>query len=309
MRSEGKSIGRKYLFHSSLLTTHALTCFLLAACAVPHSLSRTIYEDPTNFVRVEIDPAVFPELPHTLHSHPAKLTADQMTRILRGFKIREHRVRFHILIAGEAEKEPVFREAEIKLLAPRLAEALARAEATERVTFYLSLPKTSIKREITTGGLYVREGHLHFILGNHRFNYGIPAYGMVYDRRYPMRPIAAKGFDLFFEPEEVVISKKYNFWDQVMGRVKDEMVIDLQRLFRSQIMAGLRSLLGARSMGKEGAAVLAGFEVDSRMNPHIFEEHCGSRSSHNPAVVLHAARDIIRPSRNPLEPEEADPVR
>lgn len=210
-----------------------------AGCAVPHSLSRTTYEDPANFVRVENDPSVFPELPHSLHNHPVNITPDQMAKILRGFKVREHRVRLHVLIAGEAEKEPAFRENEIELLAPRLAEALSHVEPTERVTFYLSRPQTSIKREITTGGLYVRDGDLHFILANYRFSYGIPAYGMVYDRRYPTRPIAAKWFDLFFEPGDVVMTQKYDFLDQVMGRVKDEMVIDLQRLFRSRIMASL----------------------------------------------------------------------
>ena len=214
-------------------------CAALTACAVPHNLSRTIYEDPTNFVRVEYDPTVFPELPHTLHSHPVVLSPDQMAKILRGFKVREHRIRLHILIAGEAPKEPAFRDAEVALLAPRLSEALARVDPSERVTFYLSQPQTSIKREITTGGLYVREGYLHFILSNYRFIYGIPAYGMVYDRRYPTKPIAAKGFDLFFEPADVVIPHKYGLWDQLMGRVKDEMVLDLQRLFRSRIMAGL----------------------------------------------------------------------
>ena len=234
-----------------------------AGCAVPHPLSRTIYEDPANFVRVENDPFVFPELPHSLHSHPVKLTPDQMIKILRGFKVREHRVRLHILIAGEAEKEPVFREDEIQLLAPRLTEALARVEPTERITFYLSRPQTSIKREITTGGLYVRDGSLHFILGNYRFNYGIPAYGMVYDRRYPTRPIAAKSFDLFFEPGDVILTQKYDFWDRVLGRVKDEMVIDLQRLFRSRIMASLdssRSEPAVRRLGADGAASLSVLE-------------------------------------------------
>jgi len=226
---------------SGVLAFVPLVYCLLVACAAPHIPARVIYEDPTNFVRVEQDPTVFPELPHSVHTHPVHLTKDQMTKILEGFKVREHRVRLHTLIAGEAEKEPVFREDEVALLTPRLIEALGRAEPTERVVFYLSQPQTSIKRVITTGGLYVREGHLHFILGNYRFLYGIPAYGMVYDRRYPMRPIAAKSFDLFFEPPAVVIPDKDTFWDRLMGRVRDELVLDLQRLFRSRIMADLSS--------------------------------------------------------------------
>jgi hypothetical protein len=98
------------------------------------------------------------------------------------------------------------------------------------VTYYLSRPQTSIKREITTGGVYVKHDQLHFILGNHRIIYGIPAYGMVYDRRYPTRPTAAKGFDLSFDPEAAVVKRSRGLWDRVLGREKDEMVINLQKL-------------------------------------------------------------------------------
>ena len=205
-----------------------------AACAVPHNVSRVIYEDPANFVRVENDPTVFMELPHTLHSHPVSITPEQMSGILARFKVRDHRVPLQVYFSGEAAKERVFRDEDVALLAPRLSEALARAEPTERVTYYLSQPQSSIKREITTGGLYVRDSHLHFSLGNYRVIYGIPAYGMVYDRRYPTRPTSAKGFDLFFEPAEAIIPRQYSLWDQLMGRVKDEMVIDLQRLLKTQ---------------------------------------------------------------------------
>jgi hypothetical protein len=210
-----------------------------AACALPYVPSRVVYEDPVNFVRLEDDPTVFVELPHTLHDHPASISPELMKRILAGFLVREHRVALHVHFAGEAAKERVFREEEIALLAPRLSEALAGAQPTERVTYYLSQPQSSIKREITTGGLYVRGGLLHFILGNHRVIYGIPAYGMVYDRRYPARPTAAKSFDLFFEPEGAVVRKEYDFWDQLMGRVKDEMVIDLPILLRPKSIARL----------------------------------------------------------------------
>jgi hypothetical protein len=208
----------------------ALMAALAGGCTLPLTPSRVIYEDPANFVRVENDSTVFVELPHTLHSHPASISQETMTRILRGFTTREHRPAIHVMISGEAVKEPVFRDDEVALLAPRLSEALARAEPTERVAYYLSRPQTSIKREITTGGLYVRDGHLHFILGNYRVLYGIPAYGMVYDRRYPTRPIAAKGYDLFFDPVDAVIQGDHGVWDRMMGRVKDEIVIDLLKL-------------------------------------------------------------------------------
>ena len=53
--------------------------------------------------------------------------------------------------------------------------------------------------------MYVNGDHLHVLLGNWQIVYGIPTYGMIYDRRYPMRPTAAKGFDLFFQPSDAVM--------------------------------------------------------------------------------------------------------
>ena len=214
----------------SLFALALTLAFLLSSCALPRITSRTVYEDPTNFIRVEADPTVFDEIPATVHAHPVSIDTRVMADILRGFSVREHRNALQRFIAGEAPREPVFRKDEIDLLADRIVEGLAQATPYERVTFYLSRPQTSIKREITSGGLYVSSVHLHFILGNHRIIYGIPAYGMVYDRRYPTMPISAKGFDLFFEPARAVVLRPVSLWDRMLGHEKDETVIDLSKL-------------------------------------------------------------------------------
>jgi hypothetical protein len=215
-------------FHVSRMTAVLVSC---AACAIPQVPSRTVYEDPTNFVRLEIDSTVLPEWPPSAHSHPASISVEDIASVLRQLKVQEHRVALQRMIQGDAPRVPAFSEEEIALLAPRLSEALAQAKPNERVTFYLSYPQTSIKRVITTGGLYVRGTELHFILGNWRIVYGIPAYGMIYDRRYPMSPTAAKGFDLFFEQDAAVLHQKSSIWDRLLANEKDELVIDLSRVF------------------------------------------------------------------------------
>ena len=206
--------------------------FLLAVsgCAIPHVPSRVVYEDPVNFVRLERDRHVLDEAPYTKHNHPSIISASELERILRGISVKQRRLSLVVWFAGEATPEPAFTEEETAMLAPRLAEALGRVQPNERVTYYLSRPETSIKRVITSGGLYVKGPLLHFILGNHRIVYGIPAYGMVYDRRYPMRPTAAKGFDLLFQPREAVVTQETSFLDTAFGNEKDELVLDLHRL-------------------------------------------------------------------------------
>lgn len=213
------------LLIGSALSTQIVALF--AGCAIPHVPFRTIYEDPVNYVRLEEDDSVLPEWPPGHHNHPRLFTSDQITRLLKGMTVQEHRIWLQKWIQGEAPIVPVFKDEEMALLAPQLAAAFAEAKYNERVTFYLSQPQTSVKRVITTGGMYIHENELHILLGNWQIVYGIPTYGMIYDRRYPMRPTAAKGFDLYFHPSEAVITRRSSMWDTLFANTKDELVVDM----------------------------------------------------------------------------------
>jgi hypothetical protein len=212
---------------ASRLAPYALLVF--AGCAIPIVPYRAVYEDPVNYVRLEVDDSVLPEWPPSLHLHPKEMRAEEVSRILGGISVKEHRIWLQRWLQGEAPLMPAFRSEELALLSRQIAEALAEARPDERVTFYLSQPETSVKRIITTGGLYVHGTELHFILGNWQVLYGIPTYGMIYDRRYPMRPTAAKGFDLFFEPGEATIAQRHSLWDTLLANTDDELVIDLTK--------------------------------------------------------------------------------
>jgi hypothetical protein len=212
---------------ASRLTPYAL--LFCAGCAIPMVPYRAIYEDPVNYVRLERDETVLPEWPPSEHAHPKAINAEHVARILRGISVKEHRVWLQQWLQGEAPLIPAFRQNELTLLSREIAEAFAEAKPDERVTFYLSQPQTSVKRVITTGGLYVHGTDLHFILGNWQIVYGIPAYGMIYDRRYPMRPTAAKGFNLVFNPDEATVSQRHSLWDTLLANTTDELVIDLTK--------------------------------------------------------------------------------
>lgn len=214
--------------HCLILTLTSV--FLLFGCAAPHIPSRIIYEDPVNFVRLEEDPEVLAEWPPSHHSHPFTIEPEKLRTILSGLKVQEHWIALQRWMRGESPLVPAFTDEELALLSVRIAEALAEAKDNERVTFYLSEPQTFARRIITTGGLYVHGTQLHILLGNWRIIYGIPAYGMIYDRRYPMRPTAAKGFDLTFQPSEAVIPMKSSLLDGVLANAKDELIIDLTKL-------------------------------------------------------------------------------
>ncbi len=218
-----------------------LTSALVVGCAIPMVPYRSVYEDPVNYVRLEVDDAVLPEWLPSAHAHPKAMRAEDVARILGGISVKEHRIWLQKWLQGEAPLMPAFRSEELALLSQQIAEAFALARPDERVTFYLSQPQTSVKRIITTGGLYVHGTELHFILGNWQIVYGIPTYGMIYDRRYPMRPTAAKGFSLFFNPGEATITQRQSLWDTLLANTNDELVIDLTKT----VFGPLTSLTGS----------------------------------------------------------------
>jgi hypothetical protein len=198
---------------------------------------RAVYEDPVNYVRLEVDDAVLPEWPPSAHAHPKAMRAEDVARILGGISVKEHQIWLQKWLQGEASLTPAFRPEELALLSHQIAEAFALARPDECVTFYLSQPQTSVKRVITTGGLYIHGSELHFILGNWQVVYGIPTYGMIYDRRYPMRPTAAKGFSLFFDPGEATITQRHSLWDTLLANTDDELVIDLTKTVSGPLAA------------------------------------------------------------------------
>jgi hypothetical protein len=220
----------------------ALSPALLIGCAVPHIPSRIIYEDPVNYVRLEEDADVLAEWSPTHHAHPFSIEPGKIRTILTGMKVQEHRTALQRWFLGDSPVVPAFTDEEITLLSAQLAGALAEATYNERVTFYLSQPQTFARRIITTGGLYIHDTELHFLLGNWRIIYGIPAYGMIYDRRYPMRPTAAKGFDLLFQPAEAVIPFRNSVIDGIFANAKDELVVDLTKLEPAEPVTFLRRL-------------------------------------------------------------------
>ena len=225
-----------------LISLGLVTCLLvLVGCAVPHVPSRIIYEDPVNFVRLEEDPEVLAEWPPSHHAHPLFIEPEKVRKILSGLMVQEHWIALKRWMRGESPLVPTFTEEELTLLSTRLAEALGEAKYNERITFYLSEPQTFARRIITTGGLYIHGTELHMLLGNWRIIYGIPAYGMIYDRRYPMRPTAAKGFDLRFQPAEAVVPTKSSLLDVITANAKDELVIDLSKLDSFESSVSLRS--------------------------------------------------------------------
>ncbi len=91
------------LISYSALSTQLSALLFLSACAIPIVPYRAVYEDPVNYVRLEVDDSVLlPEWPPSAHAHPKAMRAEDVARILGGISVKEHRIWLQKWWQGEA---------------------------------------------------------------------------------------------------------------------------------------------------------------------------------------------------------------
>ena len=95
----------RFTFHVSRFT---FLCVLLAGCAIPMVPYRAVYEDPVNYVRLELDETVLPEWPPSAHAHPKAIGPGEVARILGSISVKEHQVWLQKWLQGEAPLLPAF---------------------------------------------------------------------------------------------------------------------------------------------------------------------------------------------------------
>ena len=124
----------------------------LSACATGPELDVTIHESDRGGVYVE-------RIPDRSFraAHPITLTADTMTRVLRGVAVKGDRGPFGNLIIGRSIVR-AFTDEDVQFLAPLLAEGLAKAASDEQVGFSVVQPGMV---ELTRGSLYVYRQSLY----------------------------------------------------------------------------------------------------------------------------------------------------
>jgi hypothetical protein len=180
---------------------------MLASCSTSHLVTHTVFETPTRFVRLAVDRTVSLD---SGFSHPATIPADTMMAILGGLTIVEPVP----LIPWPFQKDrpprhPLFSEADIRLWAPLLAKALDSATPEEVITFYQADDISAVSREVTSGGMFVKDQLMYFILSNYRapsqFMADIGMADTHDDRRFPLRSMAPQQFTLEFDSDSLVV--------------------------------------------------------------------------------------------------------
>lgn len=215
----------------------------LAACQTRPFQTVTMYDDPSRFVRLEVDPAVGGS-----HSHPADIMTDEIIAVLSGVMIEEPLSLMPSFGKDrEPRRHPAFNEAEISFFAPYFAEGLRKATSEEIVTFYQARQKDTLIDKVlfvTSGGMFVHGDELHLILGNYRSETGYapdPGIGDKFDgRSTPLQPIAPQRSEVYFEPATAVAPSRHGILQSLLRPKRQEIVVLFKKLRRTTSAVGHR---------------------------------------------------------------------
>lgn len=171
------------------------TGFTMTGCARLPYTTRTVHEDERVVVNVqqEVEPRAY--------THPVQLPATNMVAILRGVSIREQQRLPLRWFAEETPPKPLFREDDLQVLAPYLAEALQQLGTNERAHFEVRGPgfNPRYRRDVIAGWVAVRDPYLYLTI--EYFHSQIPIRKSdVYDYNYPTPPPTPRNYILYFEP-------------------------------------------------------------------------------------------------------------
>ncbi len=212
--------------------------FGMNACQSRHTLTQTIYESPSRFVRLEVD--------HTVgggHAHPADVTTAEVAAVLGGIIINEPvKLIPSLPFFGKDEeppRHPAFTAAEIGFFAPLLTQGLKTASPEQVVTFYQSVQQTAVIRRVTSGGVFLDGDELHIIVSNYRSqtHYSSdPGTADTHDDRFmPLRSITPLRAKLDFEPAAALVPPQNGtLFSRLFRPDRPELIVRL-----SQVRAGL----------------------------------------------------------------------
>jgi hypothetical protein len=212
----------------------ALSCLLTTGClATPQPI--VISQTPGQVIEIRYDAGGGGG-----HAHPAAVSLTQITAILKGVYIRGRDVIGTANILWGGDSEPAFTERDISQIAPHLIAGLAKASPVDLVTFHLSQRDTNRALLITSGGVFVRNGHLYLILANARTSLSAVQYENVSEPNTttnPLLPIARYKFSVGMLPAEWKVensaAKRLDGWNGYLDESK-VVVVDLARVPLSQ---------------------------------------------------------------------------
>jgi hypothetical protein len=198
----------------------------------------------------------------------------QLTKLLQGIGVRPEQGFLSQVLSLATPAEPVFSGGELALFAPILAQGLAEAGPSERVSFILASAQPGRRNTPLSGYLSVRDPYLKFVLNDH------PTIGW----QDPEDPSSPKLFDLEFLREGFLLPGSEG---ERKGSYKARPVIQVD------YKGYLRALAGRPGMSTVVPEPLVATPAPSPVQPPVSPAH---------------SAETARPPSRPLPPPLPDPA-
>jgi hypothetical protein len=172
--------------------------------------------------------------PLVAYDHPVRLTVQDLTAILQHVRVEYKAGWLQNYLTGPLKALPLFDPQSLARVVPPLVRAFEEANPHDRIVFYIADRRTNMRREVTSGTLFVTGQLMHISLSNFRNGVdvipGVPAY----DRDSPEIAVAPQRFSVMFEPAEFVFDHKPGFVQEVFGAIPPSLLVDY-RLFLNSV--------------------------------------------------------------------------
>src|SRR5712692_3429676 len=181
---------------SATLLVAVLVLIGLGCARLPYTTT-VVHEDQRVSVMLqrEITPAGY--------THPVQIAPQQVAALLRGFSLREPQRLPLRWFAEETPPKQIFREDELQVLAPHLADALQKVGPEERVYFELFAPGMNprYRRDVTGGWVAVHDHLLHLTIDYFHVQQPVTKSDPYdHNNEYPTPWTPANTYLLYFEP-------------------------------------------------------------------------------------------------------------
>jgi hypothetical protein len=182
------------------------------ACATQPVVTRTIYEDRSTWVALEVNPYAEKEASPRSQGEISSLPTPAMLKaLLKGFRVeKDYNTGFVGGLMGRSDYSVAFVEAELAALTPHLAKGLAAASPKERVAYCMAVDYTPTERFITTGYAYIKSPYFYFKIIEYRTPVRVKSPATSTSEACRVKPIpGTKTIDRFFkldyEPKEFLV--------------------------------------------------------------------------------------------------------
>lgn len=209
------------------MAVFTLSTGLTLGCVATAPVSRMIFEDQHQFIRLEVTARAN----QLNHSHPATVSENMFTKILGSFTVNPRPASSlensfaYMDVPRLPESSPAFSPAVTAFLSKHLSQALQRATPLEEALFFIEDPQPQDTALLTSGGCYIQEGRLHFQLANYRH----PTIGkteIIQARANPLKVLSHPGYDLIPGPNGTV--QPPPVWENLITALPQHVIIDYE---------------------------------------------------------------------------------